>query len=95
MLKRHMIPLLTPSATENAYSPVRSILFLTCLLNCCNAAIFFRLESDVKRLQADLQASRQIESVLRSELNTMSNEEQRIKLELDQLKRDNESLQTK
>ena len=52
-------------------------------------------ETDIKKLKADLQASRQTESVLRSELNSSTNEEHRIRSELEQLKRDNDTLQTK
>lgn len=60
------------------------------LLYCCG-----RLEADVKRLKTDLQASRQMEQELRSQLHNLSAGERSVKNELLQLQQDNESLQNK
>ncbi|KAG1656163.1 Macoilin [Nymphon striatum] len=54
-----------------------------------------RLESDIKRLKADLQASRQCEQELRSKIDMTSMGELTIKNELLQLQQDNENLQSK
>uniref|UniRef100_A0A8C5AP82 Macoilin 1a n=1 Tax=Gadus morhua TaxID=8049 RepID=A0A8C5AP82_GADMO len=54
-----------------------------------------RLEQDVKRLKADLQASRQLESELRSQLSSLSNQDRSLRSELGQLRQDNELLQNK
>uniref|UniRef100_A0A224Z3P4 Macoilin n=1 Tax=Rhipicephalus zambeziensis TaxID=60191 RepID=A0A224Z3P4_9ACAR len=54
-----------------------------------------RLEADVKRLKTDLQASRQTEQELRSQLHSLSAGERSVKNELLQLQQDNESLQNK
>lgn len=54
-----------------------------------------RLEADVKRLKTDLQASRQTEQELRSQLHSLSAGERSVKSELLQLQQDNENLQNK
>ncbi|KAL0961772.1 hypothetical protein UPYG_G00331550 [Umbra pygmaea] len=54
-----------------------------------------RLEQDVKRLKADLQASRQLESELRSHLSSLSSQDRSLRSELGQLRQDNEMLQNK
>ncbi|XP_071382620.1 macoilin-1 isoform X1 [Centroberyx affinis] len=54
-----------------------------------------RLEQDVKRLKADLQASRQLESELRSHLSSLSSQDRSLRSELGQLRQDNELLQNK
>ncbi|XP_028317504.1 macoilin-1 isoform X2 [Gouania willdenowi] len=54
-----------------------------------------RLEQDVKRLKADLQANRQLESELRSQLSSMSSQDRSLRSELGQLRQDNELLQNK
>ncbi|XP_028256565.1 macoilin-1 isoform X2 [Parambassis ranga] len=54
-----------------------------------------RLEQDVKRLKADLQANRQLESELRSQLSSMSSQDRSLRSELGQLRQDNEVLQNK
>ncbi|XP_035686117.1 macoilin-like [Branchiostoma floridae] len=54
-----------------------------------------KLESDMKRLKADLQASRQMELDLRSHINSLMQEDRITKSELSQLRMDNESLQSK
>ncbi|CAL8294770.1 unnamed protein product [Merluccius merluccius] len=54
-----------------------------------------RLEQDVKRLKADLQASRQLESDLRSQLSSLSSQDRSLRSELGQLRQDNELLQNK
>lgn len=57
-----------------------------------------RLEADVKRLKADLQASRQTEQELRAQINSLLNrrsEEERLRLDVQQLQRDNDLLTTK
>ena len=57
-----------------------------------------RLEADIKRLKADLQASRQTEQELRSQIQSLvskRSEEDRMKSQLEQLQQDNENLQTK
>uniref|UniRef100_A0A8C7IFJ9 Macoilin 1a n=1 Tax=Oncorhynchus kisutch TaxID=8019 RepID=A0A8C7IFJ9_ONCKI len=52
-----------------------------------------RLEQDVKRLKADLQASRQLESDLRSHLSSLTSQDRSLRSELGQLRQDNEMLQ--
>ncbi|CAB1431104.1 unnamed protein product [Pleuronectes platessa] len=54
-----------------------------------------RLEQDVKRLKADLQANRQLESDLRSQLSSMSSQDRSLRSELGQIRQDNELLQNK
>ncbi|KAM9738216.1 macoilin-1 isoform 2-T2 [Menidia menidia] len=54
-----------------------------------------RLEQDVKRLKADLQANRQLESELRGQLSTLSSQDRGLRSELGQLRQDNELLQNK
>lgn len=54
-----------------------------------------RLEADIKRLKADLQASRQVEQDLRLQLHGLSVGERSVKNELSQLQLDNENLQNK
>ncbi|XP_041462477.1 macoilin-like isoform X1 [Lytechinus variegatus] len=54
-----------------------------------------RLESDIKKLKADLQASRQVESDLRNQVNSLLADELQDKEVLDQYKKDNESLQNR
>lgn len=54
-----------------------------------------RLEQDVKRLKADLQANRQLESELRSQLSSLSSQDRSLRSELGQLRQDNELLQSK
>ena len=56
---------------------------------------FFRLESDIKRLKADLQSSRNCEQELRSQINNLMMGDKSTKSELYQLRQDNESLQQK
>lgn len=53
------------------------------------------LEQDVKRLKADLQANRQLESELRSQLSSLSSQDRSLRSELAQLRQDNELLQNK
>ncbi|TRY98325.1 hypothetical protein DNTS_025952 [Danionella cerebrum] len=54
-----------------------------------------RLELDVKKLKADLQASRQTEQDLRSQLGSLGTSERSIRSELGQLRQENELLQNK
>jgi len=54
-----------------------------------------RLESDIKRLQSDLQLSRNTEQELRSQINNLSTNDRLTKSELTQLRQDNENLQSK
>ncbi|XP_072533483.1 macoilin-2 [Salminus brasiliensis] len=54
-----------------------------------------RLEQDVKKLKADLQASRQTEQDLRSQLGSLGSSERSIRSELSQLRQENELLQNK
>ncbi|KAI1294976.1 Macoilin [Halotydeus destructor] len=53
------------------------------------------LEADIKRLKADLQASRQVELELRGQVNTFHSSEVGQKAEICQLQQDNENLQNK
>ena len=72
--------------------------FLELLHPTCNTltcASPSRLEQDVKRLKADLQASRQLESELRSQLSSLSSQDRSLRSELGQLRQDNELLQNK
>jgi hypothetical protein len=58
-----------------------------------------RLEADVKRLKADLQASRQTEQELRAQINSLITrqrlDEDRLRNEVQELQRDNETLTNK
>lgn len=54
-----------------------------------------RLEQDIKKLKADLQASRQVEQELRSQISSLSNTERGIRSEMGQLRQENELLQNK
>ncbi|XP_068015219.1 macoilin isoform X1 [Melanerpes formicivorus] len=54
-----------------------------------------RLEQDIKKLKADLQASRQIEQELRSQISSLSSTERGIRSEMGQLRQENELLQNK
>ncbi|KAJ8385574.1 hypothetical protein AAFF_G00185280 [Aldrovandia affinis] len=54
-----------------------------------------RLEQDMKKLKADLQASRQVEQDLRSQIGSLSSTERNIRSELGQLRQENELLQNK
>ncbi|XP_054251248.1 macoilin isoform X2 [Indicator indicator] len=53
------------------------------------------LEQDIKKLKADLQASRQIEQELRSQISSLSSTERGIRSEMGQLRQENELLQNK
>lgn len=61
----------------------------------CKSDTLIRLEQDVKRLKADLQANRQLESELRSQLSSLSSQDRSLRSELGQLRQDNELLQNK
>ncbi|KAK5609237.1 Macoilin [Crenichthys baileyi] len=54
-----------------------------------------RLEQDIKKLKADLQASRQVEQDLRSQIGSLGSAERSIRTELGQLRQENELLQNK
>ncbi|XP_032877235.1 macoilin-like [Amblyraja radiata] len=54
-----------------------------------------RLENDIKKLKADLQASRQCEQELRNQINVLTNSKQKVRSELVQLRQENELLQTR
>ncbi|XP_051949256.1 macoilin-1-like [Xyrauchen texanus] len=54
-----------------------------------------RLEQDIKKLKADLQASRQVEQDLRSQISCLSSAEKSMRSELGQLRQENELLQNK
>lgn len=54
-----------------------------------------RLEQDIKKLKADLQASRQIEQELRSQISSLSSTERGVRAEMGQLRQENELLQNK
>ncbi|XP_069744204.1 macoilin-like [Narcine bancroftii] len=54
-----------------------------------------RLENDIKKLKADLQASRQYEHELRNQVNILTNSKQEVRSELVQLRQENELLQTR
>ena len=55
----------------------------------------YRLETDVKKLKADLQSSRNAEQELRLQINGFLTSEKVTKSELYQLQQDNENLQNK
>ena len=55
----------------------------------------FRLETDVKKLKADLQSSRNTEQELRIQINGLLASEKSTRSELYQLQQDNENLQNK
>lgn len=54
-----------------------------------------RLEQDIKKLKADLQASRQVEQELRSQVSSLSSAERGSRAEMGQLRQENELLQNK
>ncbi|XP_067112323.1 macoilin-1 isoform X1 [Osmerus mordax] len=54
-----------------------------------------RLEQDVRRLKAELQASRQNEADLRGQLTSLTLQDRGLRSELSQLRQDNELLQSK
>ncbi|XP_059837342.1 macoilin-like [Hypanus sabinus] len=58
-------------------------------------AVVLRLENDIKKLKADLQASRQNEQELRNQVNILTNSKQKVRSELVQLRQENEILQTR
>ncbi|XP_034934648.1 macoilin isoform X2 [Chelonus insularis] len=62
---------------------------------CQRLIICRKLETDIKRLKADLQSSRQTEQELRSQINTLLSEERQTKDDMQQLQHDNDQLQTK
>ena len=57
--------------------------------------LIYRLESDVKKLKADLQSSRNTEQELRSQMNQYITGDKSLRSELYQLQQDNENLQNK
>lgn len=59
------------------------------------ASTWHRLEQDIKKLKADLQASRQVEQDLRSQIGSLGSAERSIRTELGQLRQENELLQNK
>lgn len=59
------------------------------------APTWHRLEQDIKKLKADLQASRQVEQDLRSQIGSLGSAERSIRTELGQLRQENELLQNK
>lgn len=61
----------------------------------CHLSPFPRLEQDIKKLKADLQASRQVEQELRSQISSLSSTERGIRSEMGQLRQENELLQNK
>ena len=60
-----------------------------------NFIFFFRLESDIKKLKADLQSSRNTEQELRSQMNSYISGDKSMRSEIYQLQQDNENLQNK
>ncbi|XP_043476730.1 macoilin-1 isoform X1 [Leptopilina heterotoma] len=62
---------------------------------CQRLLVCRKLEADVKRLKSDLQASRQTEQELRSQINTLLSGERQTKGDLQQLQHDNDQLQSK
>ncbi|CAL4085741.1 unnamed protein product, partial [Meganyctiphanes norvegica] len=54
-----------------------------------------RLEADIKRLKADLQASRQTEQELRNQVNSLISNDKMTNQELGQVQQDNDNLQNK
>ncbi|KAL8220611.1 UNVERIFIED_CONTAM: Macoilin [Gekko kuhli] len=65
------------------------------MLNCHTTSCPSRLEQDIKKLKADLQASRQIEQELRSQISSLTSTERGIRSEIGQLRQENELLQNK
>lgn len=53
------------------------------------------MEQDIKKLKADLQASRQLEQDLRSQISSLSSAERNMRSELGQLRQENELLQNR
>jgi len=58
-------------------------------------SLFFSLEADIKRLKADLQASRNSEAELRAQIANKTNEDRIQKATLAQVQQDNDNLQNK
>nr|KAG5705037.1 hypothetical protein BaRGS_018767 [Batillaria attramentaria] len=69
--------------------------FLQCLSGYCLSTLRHQLESDVKKLKADLQSSRNTEQELRVQINSLLASEKSTRSELYQLQQDNENLQNK
>ncbi|KAF6109973.1 macoilin 1 [Phyllostomus discolor] len=65
--------------------------------DCCQKRHLLQhwLEQDIKKLKADLQASRQVEQELRSQISSLSSTERGIRSEMGQLRQENELLQNK
>lgn len=57
--------------------------------------LWLRLEADIKRLKADLQASRQTEQELRNQINHLISSDKITQQEMNQLQQDNDNLQNK
>eukprot|EP00105_Crassostrea_gigas_P033405 XP_011456782.1 PREDICTED: macoilin [Crassostrea gigas] len=57
--------------------------------------VISRLESDIKKLKADLQSSRNTEQELRSQMNSYISGDKSMRSEIYQLQQDNENLQNK
>lgn len=90
----------TRTTVSNAHSVFVCVVVVSCgclLMILWPLLSFFseRLEQDVKRLKADLQANRQLESELRSQLSSLSSQDRSLRSELGQLRQDNELLQNK
>lgn len=65
------------------------------ILSSVHSPTWDRLEQDVKKLKADLQASRQVEQDLRSQIGSLGSAERSTRTELGQLRQENELLQNK
>lgn len=74
---------------------VRILTCLSLVSVCVVSPSRARLEQDVKKLKADLQASRQVEQDLRSQIGSLGSAERSIRTELGQLRQENELLQNK
>lgn len=71
------------------------------LRNCICTAVFhkrflrYSLESDIEKLKAELRASRAREQDLRHQIQQLSTSDKSVKNELQQLRQNNEQLQTR
>ena len=87
-----IFPRKKPSVLFGMYQETNSNLRIQLLLTTFSTC---RLESDIKRLKADLQCSRQTEQELRNQINNLISADKITQQEMNQLQQDNDNLQNK
>lgn len=86
-------PAIHPAVWDVSWVSQRALRVPSLWRKCCLSPS--RLEQDIKKLKADLQASRQVEQELRSQISSLSSTERGIRSEMGQLRQENELLQNK